>query len=133
VVQAEAGNASAALLAAWLGNRLGCPSSVQDSAGPGITEASVVLAGGQRVVVHRPDGRVATLCRDGQPDRALPLPRRDAGELLAEELRRLDADQPYADALATATGVTEDLSARPAERSHVWLDPAQQAAAEAHA
>jgi glucose-6-phosphate dehydrogenase assembly protein OpcA len=133
VVKAEAGNASAALLAAWLGNRLGCAAAVEDSAGPGITETSVSLAGGQQVVVHRPDGRVATLCREGQPDRALPLPRREAGDLLAEELRRLDADQPYAEALAAATGLSEDLSARPPEREHVWLDPAQKAAAEAHA
>src|SRR6266511_2253468 len=42
---------------------------------------------------------------------------------LAEELRRLDADQPYAAALAAATGVT-GLNERPPKRVHVWKDPA---------
>ena len=55
-------------------------------------------------------------------DRQLPLKRRGLGDLLAEELRRLDADQPYADALSAATG-EQDLDARPAMREHVWRDP----------
>lgn len=133
VVRAEAGNPSARLLGGWLGVRLGCPSTVEDSKGPGITEVTVDVEGGEQVVLTRPDGRVATLIRAGQPDRALPLPRRELGELLAEELRRLDADQPYAEALAAATGVTDDLSARSGERAHIWVDPAQEAAAEASA
>jgi glucose-6-phosphate dehydrogenase assembly protein OpcA len=131
VVSAESGNPSAALLAAWLGRRLDCPARVEDSKGPGITAVAVSLAGGQQVTINRPDGRVAVLSRVGQPERALPLPRRETGDLLAEELRRLDADQPYAEALALATGTSEDLSARPAERTHIWVDPAQEAAAEA--
>ena len=133
VVRAEAGNASAALLSAWLGHRLGCEARLEDSKGPGITEVEVELGDGQRIVVNRPDGRMATLARGEQPERALPLPRRDLGDLLAEELRRMDADQPYADALAAATGSSEDLSARDAQRTHVWVDPAQEAAAEANA
>ena len=55
-------------------------------------------------------------------DRQLPLKRRGLGDLIAEELRRLDADQPYADALSAATGES-DLDARPAKREHVWRDP----------
>ena len=38
----------------------------------------------------------------GQPDRRVALKRRTTADLLAEELRRLDADEPYADALAAA-------------------------------
>ena len=40
----------------------------------------------------------------------------------AEELRRLDADEVYAGALAAVTGAT-GLSDRPASRNHVWHDP----------
>src|SRR5207302_660543 len=79
-----------------------------DSAGPGITEVAVE---GQRsggapydVGIARPDGRTATLSRTGEPDRQLPLARREVGDLLAEELRRMDPDYVYAEALAVATG-----------------------------
>lgn len=132
VVRAETANPSARLLAGWLGARLGCPARVEDSRGPGITDVTVALKGGDQVLLTRPDGRVATLVRVGQPDRALPLPRRELGDLLAEELRRLDADQPYAEALAAATGAADDLSQRSGERTHVWVDPAQEAASEAN-
>ena len=42
--------------------------------------------------------------RTGQHDRHLPLVRRPLGEELAEELRRLDADQVYAEALGATPG-----------------------------
>jgi hypothetical protein len=54
----------------------------------------------------------------------MPLEPRELGDLLAEELRRLDADETYARALAHATGVT-DLPERPVKRSHVWHDPTE--------
>jgi hypothetical protein len=47
----------------------------------------------------RPDGRIATLNQPGQPERRVALPRRKLAECLAEELRRLDADEVYAAAL----------------------------------
>jgi glucose-6-phosphate dehydrogenase assembly protein OpcA len=124
VVQAAAGNPSAALLAGWLGARLGVPATVVESAGPGVTAVRIRLADGE-LAVHRPDGRLATFSRTGQADRELPLPRRDLGELMAEELRRLDPDPVYAEALATATGVApEQLANRPRRRAFVWRDPA---------
>jgi hypothetical protein len=46
------------------------------------------------------------------------------GDLLSEELRRLDPDEPYSDALEAATGVT-GLADRSPEREHVWFDPAE--------
>ncbi|MEU9845514.1 OpcA/G6PD domain-containing protein, partial [Actinomadura sp. NPDC048032] len=58
-----------------------------------------VTTGGD-LVIDRPDGRVATLCRPGQPDRQVSLMRRPMAELLAEELRRLDPDEVYRDAAA---------------------------------
>jgi glucose-6-phosphate dehydrogenase assembly protein OpcA len=51
-------------------------------------------------VISRVDGRNATLSRPGEPDRYAALHRRDIAELLAEELRRLDPDEVYAETLA---------------------------------
>ena len=59
------------------------------------------------VTISRPDGRVATLARPGQPDRRVALQRRDITELLAEELRRLDPDEIYGESLAAVTGLQE--------------------------
>ena len=63
------------------------------------------------------------LRREGQQDSIAPFPERTLGELLAEELRRLDADEIYADALGTVCEVP-DLEDRPSQRTHVWNDPA---------
>ena len=60
----------------------------------------------------------------------LPLVRRPLGDELAEELRRLDADQVYAEALGAAAGLS-GLEQRPAQRVHVWKDPATARRAEA--
>jgi glucose-6-phosphate dehydrogenase assembly protein OpcA len=82
----------------------------------------VRLEGTDIVRIDRPDGYLATLTRTGMSDRQLPLKRRSLSELIGEELRRLDADQPYADALSAVTG-EKDLDSRPAKREHVWVDP----------
>jgi hypothetical protein len=50
-------------------------------------------------VLDRPDGSLATLSIEGQPDRAVALKRRETAELIAEELRRLDPDDTYSSAL----------------------------------
>ncbi|MHB1986522.1 MAG: glucose-6-phosphate dehydrogenase assembly protein OpcA [Acidimicrobiales bacterium] len=135
-VTAEAGNPSAALLAGWVGARLGISTVLTESRGPGITEVEVALHGpeaegeapGDFIRLSRPDGRLATFSRSGQPERQLPLLRRSLGDLLAEELRRLDADEVYAESLAQATG-TPSLPDGRRQRTHVWRDPALQAAA----
>jgi glucose-6-phosphate dehydrogenase assembly protein OpcA len=121
-VQAERGNASAALISGWLQARLGVRGRVTASDGPGVTAVEVRFEGDERLRIDRPDGRLATLSRTGRPDRALPLKRRELGDLIAEELRRLDSDQPYAEALARVTG-EKGLNERPSTRSHVWRDP----------
>jgi glucose-6-phosphate dehydrogenase assembly protein OpcA len=121
-VEAEAGNPSAPLIAGWLTARLGVRSKVVESKGPGITSVEVRFEDKGHVRIDRPDGHTATLSRSSRPDRPLPLKRRDLGDLIAEELRRLDADQPYAEALQAATK-TKDLNDRPAKRTHVWKDP----------
>jgi len=106
-VHAAAGNPSGALLAGWLSARLGVPVTLAQSAGPGVTAVALDFAdgnGGAQLHLDRPDGRTARLARTGQPDRVLPLPRRELGDLMGEELRRLDPDEPYAEALAAAVG-----------------------------
>jgi glucose-6-phosphate dehydrogenase assembly protein OpcA len=100
-VAAARNNPSAVLLAAWLRTRLGVPVDSKVSRGPGITEVRLASARGD-VVVSRPDGQRAVLSRPGQPDRTVALPRRETADLLAEELRRLDDDEVYAETLAEA-------------------------------
>jgi len=126
-VSGEAGDPARELIAGWLQSRLGVPVPVQDSAGPGITEVAIGLDEGA-VRLSRGDGQTAVLSRDGQPDRTLPLPRRQLGDLLAEELQRLDADETYAEALSAMTGTS--LSDAPTVRTHVWVDPAEGNASE---
>jgi len=125
-ISAEAGNPSAALLCGWLSGRLGVHVEVVTSPGPGITEVEMSLLEDSEegtLRINRPDGRLATFSRSGQPDRQLPLLRRQLGDLLAEELRRLDVDEVYAEALEHSTGVV-GLSKRSPQRTHIWSDPA---------
>jgi glucose-6-phosphate dehydrogenase assembly protein OpcA len=121
-VQAQRGNASAALISGWLQARLGVRTRVTASEGPGITAIELRFEGDDRLRIDRPDGQLATLSRTGRPDRQLPLKRRELGDLIAEELRRLDSDQPYAEALAAVTG-EQGLHERSAMRTHIWRDP----------
>ena len=94
---------------------------VVDSAGPGITGITITLDD-TTMRLTRGDGQTALLEHTGQPDRVLPLPRRELGDLLAEELQRLDSDETYAEALMAVTG-SSGLSERPEKRTHVWIDP----------
>jgi len=121
-VSGEARNPSRALLAGWLQAKLGVQVALEDTPGPGITGVRMAV-GDSEVRVTRTDGRTAVLHRTGQPDRVMPLPRRQLSELLTEELRRLDPDEVYAEALATVTGVS-GLEERSARRTFVWFDPA---------
>jgi glucose-6-phosphate dehydrogenase assembly protein OpcA len=102
-VLAEPDNPSADLIAAWLGLRLGIPVQRGESGGPGITEVSFETADG-KVSLSRPDGRNATLAWPGRPERRVALHRRDAPDLIAEELRRLEPDEVYAETLRALAG-----------------------------
>jgi glucose-6-phosphate dehydrogenase assembly protein OpcA len=97
-IAAEQDNPTGDLIAAWLSLRLGIPVSRSISGGPGITAASFSTAEGDIRIV-RTDGRTATLSWPGHIDRMVSLHRRDTAELLAEELRRLDPDEVYAETL----------------------------------
>jgi glucose-6-phosphate dehydrogenase assembly protein OpcA len=123
-VGGTADDPSRALLAGWLGRRLGLDVALHDESG-GIGWVEFDLPGADAPLrIARADDRSARLTRPGVPDRMLPLTSRDIGDLLAEELRRLDQDEAYAEALEQATGAG-GLTARPATRTHVWHDPTQ--------
>ncbi|WP_374983596.1 glucose-6-phosphate dehydrogenase assembly protein OpcA [Streptomyces fradiae] len=97
-VEGEEFNPSVELLAMWLAGRLGITVRRTASIGPGLTAVRLETDCGP-IVLDRPDGSLATLCVQGQPDRAVALKRRETAELIAEELRRLDPDDTYAAAL----------------------------------
>lgn len=102
-VSAARNNPSAELLATWLEHELAVPVSRKLTRGPGITGVQLITKRGH-ITITRPDGRLATLERTGQPDRAVALPRRSTEELLAEELRRLDPDDIYNETIRRVFG-----------------------------
>jgi len=134
-VLAEPTSPSAALLAAWLGGRLNLDVSLEEHRGPGVARVELAVDGGQQaggtdITLVRDSEHSGRLSRTDEPDRTMPLPRAEHGDLLAEELRRLEPDPVYAEALGRLTGLG-DLADRSAVRSHIWRDPAEQAAAHA--
>jgi glucose-6-phosphate dehydrogenase assembly protein OpcA len=113
---------TAALMSGWLAARLGvAPVREPTTEFRRMRTVELTCANGDCLTLTRENG-TALFSRTGQQDRVMPLPRRPLGDELAEELRRLDADQIYADALGALTGV-DDLDGRPAHRVHVWKDP----------
>ncbi|MFG2559626.1 glucose-6-phosphate dehydrogenase assembly protein OpcA [Streptomyces sp. NPDC048496] len=108
-VEGESENPSCELLAMWLADRLKVPVRRTLSAGPGLTAVRMETKDGT-IVLDRPDGSLATLSMEGQPNRAVALKRRETAELLAEELRRLDPDNTYE---ATVKFGVENLAGAP--------------------
>lgn len=104
---------SADLLAAWLADRLKVDVKRSSSEGPGITEVVLETRDGP-IRITRSDGKLATFSSPGQPDRPVALKRRALPELLAEELRRLDEDDVYAE---TARALVKMNEAKMGSRS----------------
>ena len=87
------------LLAAWLAEALRCKvTRARTRAGTGTVSVRLERRSGAIDLV-RPDGNTATLAQPGQPTRRISLPRRGTAECLADELRRLDPDEIYAEAI----------------------------------
>jgi len=119
---------TAALMRGWLASRLHLtPRAEPTSEFPRMRAVELVCENGDTIKLTR-ENDTATFVRTGQPERHLPLVRRPLGDELAEELRRLDADQIYAEALGAVAGVS-GLEERSPTRVHVWNDPALAAAA----
>ena len=113
-------NPSALLLAGWLSAKLGFYVPVERTGTSPVDRVAVQFGDVQFELLD--DGGRLLLRRPGQPDTIAPFPDRPLGELLAEELRRLDADGTYAESLGTVAGVA-DIRDRPGQRVHVWNDP----------
>ena len=125
-VTGAADNPSTDLLAGWLRSRLGIPVRREATEPGGGVSSAVLERRCGPVELIRPHGRVGTLRQPGQPERRVALKRRTVRECLAEELRRLDPDETYQQALEALTeiegrvGTTQRRSgsargARPAE------------------
>jgi glucose-6-phosphate dehydrogenase assembly protein OpcA len=83
------------ILAGWLANRVDGP--VRRAVGELKVE---ITRPTETITLSRPqDGVTATLTRTARPDAKVPLARRETRECLAEDLRRLDADEIYFEAL----------------------------------
>ncbi|BDB43082.1 MULTISPECIES: glucose-6-phosphate dehydrogenase assembly protein OpcA [Mycobacterium] len=83
------------VLAGWLASRIDGP--VRREVGDLKVE---LVRASETIALSRPqEGTTATLSRTSKPEALVPLPRRDTGECLAEDLRRLDADEIYLSAL----------------------------------
>lgn len=84
------------ILAGWLASRI--DGTVRRAVGDLKVE---LVRPSETVTLSRPqEGITATLTRTDKPEALLPLPRRETKECLAEDLRRLDADEIYHEALA---------------------------------
>ncbi len=106
-VHVQSRNPSGLLLAGWLQQRLRVPTKVIHTKGPGITKVVLETKSGE-IVLERPDGRTAKLRVPDTAESTVALARRSLAELLAEELRRLDPDEIYAQALRGVDHVLHD-------------------------
>lgn len=83
------------IMAGWLASRIEGP--VQRAVGDLRVE---LVRASETITLTRPqDGVTATLSRTGKPDALVPLARRETRDCLAEDMRRLDADEIFFAAL----------------------------------
>ena len=112
-VSGEAVSPSTDLMAGWLSARLGVKvKRTKADRGSGMVSVRLERRSGA-VELVRPDGRTGTLHQPGQPDRPIALARRTVPDCLAEELRRLDPDDVYGEALAAVGQITRGRTAAP--------------------
>jgi glucose-6-phosphate dehydrogenase assembly protein OpcA len=127
-VEGDPGHATALLLAGWLSARCGCEIPVVASErrpGPsGVSAVVLELDQDEQVRVEADRRGGALITQPYRPEATVALPDRQLGDLVGEELRRLDPDEPFAEALESTTGIA-DLAHRSAVREHVWFDPAE--------
>jgi glucose-6-phosphate dehydrogenase assembly protein OpcA len=121
VVHGGSNEPSARLLAGWLTARLHIDVTVDGTDDEPVSGVEINFDD-DSVSRATLEGSSLVLRREGQQDSYMPFGERPLGELLAEELRRLDHDGIYAEALSAVTGIT-DLEERPSVRKHIWHDP----------
>lgn len=99
-IHGDTGSPSILLLGAWLQHALDCEiQATYDDTVRGLQHIILETPSGN-IGISRPDGHHATLSQPDQPDHVIALPARTLDDCLAEELRRLDDDPVYGDALA---------------------------------
>ncbi len=127
-IEGDPGDATAALLAGWLSARCGCAISVvggTHATGPGgVGGVTLQLDQHQEVRIEAAHRGSVVITQPFGPRSNVALPDRNLGDLLGEELRRLDPDEVYCEALEAATGQT-GLAGRSPVRQYVWSDPAE--------
>src|SRR5581483_1041005 len=126
VVHGGANEPSARLLGGWLSSRLQLDVAVDGTDDEPVSGVDIGFDNG-KTTTARLEGSQLVLRREGQQDSYMPFGERPLGALLAEELRRLDHDQIYAEALSAVTGIA-GLEDRSPVRQHVWHDPAEESA-----
>jgi glucose-6-phosphate dehydrogenase assembly protein OpcA len=98
-VHGDVNSPSILLLGAWLRHTLGCEfEATYDPKATGLLSVCLDTPSGE-IAIRRPDGVNAILSQPGQPDHVIAIPSRSLGECLAEELRRMDDDPVYGEAL----------------------------------
>jgi glucose-6-phosphate dehydrogenase assembly protein OpcA len=127
-VEGDPSNATAQLLAGWISSRCGCDvevvKGVRTPGASGVDTVALDLDRDEEVQLQADRRGGAVITQPHRPESTVALPERELGDLLGEELRRLDRDEPYAEALEAATGVA-GLAGRSPVREHVWFDPAE--------
>src|SRR5450755_238406 len=119
------------VIAAWLALFLKCPvTRIRTPAGSGLVGVTMERPSGS-IELLRPDGKIATLTQPGQPERRIALAPRADRDCLAEELRRLDPDDVFADVvtkglklLGTAVHATTSRGAGVGRRAAATKRPA---------
>lgn len=95
LIVAGSGNPAGVLLESWLEDRLGVHIRWRRVDSTRIEQVVLETADGD-VTISRGQHGAATFSVPGSGERSVPLPTRSLAELLAEDLRRLDADAIYA-------------------------------------
>ncbi len=116
VVAGAPDSPSTDLLAGWLAMALRVPVTRERMpAGSGIRSVRLERPSGPIDLV-RPGDFIATMTQPGQPERRVSLRRRRDAECLADELRRLDADEVYEEVLTRGLPQLTIRRAGPAPR-----------------
>lgn len=129
-VSGASDSASTDLLAAWLSQRLKSPviREVTGRAGSGLKSVTLQRRSGE-ITLARTEGSTATLTMKDQPVRELALPRRTLRDCLSEELRRLDADEVYAEVLTKGLPLKETPVKAAAPKAAAAKSPVRKASA----
>ena len=115
-VKGSENSPSTTLLAAWLTMCLEVPVTIAaDKSTGGLSSVRLSREGGD-VELSRPSGAVAHLYLPGSAPQRISLPRRSVAECLAEEMRRLDADDVFGEVITRGLALTNLRSIRSSDR-----------------